>query len=73
MPIYNYECQGCGNIIELIGTYEDETKYLVCRGGCSELVSSVYKRVFSPSKNFSLKGRCWAKDGYSKEHKKDRK
>ena len=72
MPRYNYKCDNCGEIVELFGKYEETQKCLICKNCCGsyhEEQASIFKRIFSPSKNFILKGPGWGKDNYCKEKK----
>jgi putative FmdB family regulatory protein len=61
MPKYDYKCLSCGNILELSGGYDEVEKYVICNG-----IRSKYRRIFSPPRNFILKGEGWAKDNYDK-------
>ena len=61
MPIYEYECVGCGRRKE--NFQKDRDEHLIYCMGCQEMM----RRVMSPS-NFHLKGTCWAKDGYTMQH-----
>ena len=67
MPIYEYECQKCGERIEVMQRISEDPlkkcptetckdKKKVCGGELKKLISST---------SFSLKGGGWAKDGYS--------
>ena len=58
MPMYEYECPKCHLTKEEIVRNADEE---VQCPECGELM----KRMVAKS-NFALKGRGWAKDGYSK-------
>lgn len=57
MPIYEYRCEKCGNKFEKIAKYDDVVSCEIC--------GYVTKKV-PPLSNFQLKGKGWAKDGYSK-------
>lgn len=61
MPIFDYRCVNCGKIVERFVRNKDE-KYAACVK-CGEIE---FKRVFSPSKAFILKGNCWEKDNYER-------
>lgn len=73
MPIYVYQCPSCKKTVEVIRkitdpekapTCEDcESHPITCPDGCSD--GPEMERVITPS-TFVLKGRGWAKDGYSK-------
>ena len=67
MPIYEYECQKCGERIEVMQRMSEDPleecskkptkgKKKACGGELKKLISST---------SFSLKGGGWAKDGYS--------
>ncbi len=54
MPIYDYECQLCGEVTEVIQRHMDPPPKC-----CGRLTK---KKVSKTS--FSLKGKGWASDGY---------
>lgn len=58
MPIYEYQCEKCENAFEVIQKFSDDplTDCKECGGELKKLVSAG---------SFHLKGRGWAKDGYS--------
>lgn len=58
MPVYEFKCEKCGKITELI-TILSEPDTIVCL--CGEQA----KRIISIT-NFILKGNGWGKDGYNK-------
>lgn len=60
MPIYVYECPKCHRTVELNQGLKNRIAPLCCEKDCNIEMD----RVISKS-NFSLKGNCWAKDGYS--------
>lgn len=61
MPIYEYECQQCGTIVEIFQKInEDKLTERECE--CCQSVQPVKKII--TSMNFILAGRGWAKDGY---------
>ncbi len=73
---YDYKCEDCGYIQEFITPFVDLTVLLEeycpkCMAIGNESVS-VFTRIFSPSRNFILKGGGWAKDNYSKQSKKEK-
>ena len=59
MPIYEYECDKCGEKIEVV-QYVNEPPLEKCKSCGGKL-----KKLISHSK-FILKGSCWANDGYTK-------
>ena len=65
MPIYEFVCPECGKTVEkMVLTLDDPVlKDLRC-----SLCGSRVERVLSVT-GFILKGRGWAKDGYSGEKK----
>lgn len=69
MPRYNYKCQDCGHIKEFTASMHRVLLKGVYCPSCNEGVST-FVRIFSPSTNFILKGKRWAKDGYSEQPKK---
>ncbi|MCB2181404.1 MAG: zinc ribbon domain-containing protein [Desulfobulbaceae bacterium] len=58
MPIYEYECQKCGNVTEAWQSMSDAplTTCSDCQGELKKLISS---------SSFQLKGGGWYADGYS--------
>ena len=63
MPTYVYECPKCHRQVELVRSIkEDSTEPLCCEEDCGGL--EMFK-VIQPAA-FHLKGKGWAKDGYSK-------
>lgn len=64
MPTYVYECPECKTPTE-IQTYLEERDETVVT--CEHKDGKIYRkvRVIAPT-SFILKGRGWAKDGYSK-------
>lgn len=63
MPIYEYECAGCERIQEMIYKIADskDTDFLWCNH-CEKSILH-FKRISKTS--FQLKGKGWAKDGYT--------
>jgi len=72
MPIYDFECSDCGNIVERKAGYDDIELNLICNqcfGSYHEnRIHSVFKRKISKS-NIIFKGDGWAKDNYCKKEK----
>ena len=60
MPIYEYECTGCGDTFELLQPVAERDNVGLCCH-CDEIV----ERKVSDC-NFKLSGLGWAKDGYCK-------
>ena len=58
MPVYEYECQGCGKVLEVQQKIADAP--LAC---CPECNGEVRKLVSMSS--FQLKGGGWYADGYA--------
>lgn len=58
MPIYEYECQACGQRVEKLQKVGDPPprKCPACKGSLKKLISQT---------SFHLKGGGWYKDGYS--------
>lgn len=58
MPIYEYQCVDCEKVFEKIQKFSDKplTECEECGGELKKLISAGA---------FHLKGRGWAKDGYS--------
>jgi len=66
MPIYEYQCEKCEDAFEAIQKFSDEplTECKECGGKLKKLISSG---------SFHLKGRGWAKDGYTGRKPKTKK
>jgi putative FmdB family regulatory protein len=64
MPIYEYECESCGQVLESIVSFSITEITCDCGGTAKKIVSK---------SNFTLKGKGWAKDGYSKDNSKKNK
>ena len=62
MPIYEYECQSCGNIIEKIHKMSEKYNILFCEK-CGKKVKV---RKLVSNCRFKLEGGGWSSDGYSK-------
>jgi putative FmdB family regulatory protein len=65
MPYYVYKCDKCGHELETIHKMNEKPEIV-----CIKCKSTMYKSI-QPT-TFSLKGECWAKDGYQ-PHTKIRK
>lgn len=57
MPIYEYQCQECGHIIEVLNGVPASKKCGRCTGIIQKIISQG---------TFQLKGPGWYSDGYSK-------
>lgn len=59
MPIYEYKCKSCGDVVEIIARVGDRplTKCRKCSGRMEKLVSRAA---------FILKGGGWFNEGYNK-------
>lgn len=56
MPLYEYECQHCGVMVELLRSFNQRTP------DCEECKKPMKKLISLTS--FSLQGDGWAKDNY---------
>lgn len=69
MPVYVYECSGCGLQREDFRTLEEMEKFghTIIQKGCpkNKRHFHYFKRIITPT-SFILKGSGWAKDGYQK-------
>jgi len=63
MPLYEYQCNKCNNIIEEFHKHTDIINKLFCKT-CNNYCS--VKKIISKS-TFKLEGEGWGKDGYSKQ------
>lgn len=65
MPIYEYKCQKCGNLLEIIQKFNDKplTKCGKCGGELKKMISNT---------SFVLKGTGWYKTDYASKPKKDK-
>ena len=61
MPIYEYICSECNKEMSIIQKFDDPAPSCFCKEGDPP----VMKRVLSKG-GFILKGKGWARDGYSK-------
>jgi len=57
MPIYEYECSDCGNLIEVIQKVDARAP-----GRCDKCSGKLKKKISRAS--FQLKGGGWYSDGY---------
>lgn len=64
MPIYEYKCNTCDEIIEEIQKFSDPPLEVCSCGGALE------RLIGTPSIHF--KGECWANDGYSSSKRSDK-
>ena len=60
MPLYIFECRGCGRIAEVLQKFGDNWP------DCTECCKQMNKKVALTS--FTLKGDGWAKDNYGLKH-----
>ena len=58
MPLYEFGCEECGQVVEALQKYDDPAP------GC-EQCSTDMKRLISRT-SFTLKGDGWARDSYGK-------
>lgn len=63
MPTYEFQCVKCRKVIEMQRSIKDNTTPLCMEVGCDG--QQEMEQIISKS-SFSLKGSCWASDGYSK-------
>jgi putative FmdB family regulatory protein len=59
MPIYDYKCPNCNQIIEVLRN--DDGLPQICEECQVEM-----ERLISVGTSFTLKGRGWSKDSYNK-------
>jgi putative FmdB family regulatory protein len=59
VPLYDYTCGDCGHQAEFLEAPDYP------RRDCPKCGHAMRRRV--PTSNFALKGKGWAKDGYSKK------
>ena len=64
MPIYEYSCEKCGNVIERIQKFSDPplTEHADCGGALTKLISQ---------SSFQLKGDGWYVTDYARKDKKE--
>ena len=63
MPMYEFECRGCGHKLEAMQKYEDKPLRT-----CPECKKRKLKKLISPS-HFNLKGGGWYKGGFRGKQK----
>ncbi|MBU0728374.1 MAG: zinc ribbon domain-containing protein [Proteobacteria bacterium] len=65
MPLYEYQCQSCENVIEILQSISDEPETTCpdCSGDLKKLISM---------SSFQLKGGGWYSEGYSSAPKNGR-
>lgn len=61
MPTYVFKCSSCSKELEIIRSISDDTDVFCSNQDCK---NSKMEKVIQAS-SFVLKGRGWAKDGYS--------
>lgn len=66
MPLYEYMCEECSTVIEVMQKLNDD-KLEECE--CPECQSIKPVKKIITSMNFKLVGRGWAKDGYVDTYK----
>ncbi len=62
MPLYEYQCCKCKNVIEEFHSINNIKETINCKCGYTA------KRIISKT-SFILNGKGWAADGYTKENK----
>lgn len=62
MPVYEYECEKCKQVLEIIQKFSDQPKTVHdnCGGNLTKLISKT---------SFQLKGQGWYKTDYPKNSK----
>jgi putative FmdB family regulatory protein len=73
MPIYDYRCPVCGNVVEDWGDYNEAMKAKQCNSSvCKGEQQCFVRTIAGNAPAIILKGDCWEKDGYSgKSNKKE--
>jgi putative FmdB family regulatory protein len=62
MPIYEYQCRACGEVVTAIRPVSERDRVASCKvHGTASMVRKV------SASNFALKGGGWYRDGYSKK------
>ena len=61
MPLYTYQCYGCGKVQEVMRSVKDRDKSIACNH-----CMCASDRIIDLAA-FQLKGGGWYKDGYSKK------
>lgn len=60
MPIYEFKCVRCGEIIEKLFKKSNNIRKIRCKK-CNVKADRIIEQ-----NTFQLKGKCWATDGYTK-------
>ncbi len=60
MPLYEYQCPKCHNVVELQKKIDDDSLPICCEENCNVEM----QKLVSVS-SFQLSGHGWYKDGYS--------
>ena len=60
MPLYEYKCQHCGHVVEVLQKIDEDAPPCA---ECSSEPQNMAKLVSTP--NFHLRGGGWASDGYA--------
>ena len=68
MPIFDYGCEECGNVQEVITTSISQVPVLKCGKCGNENLTKLMPNNFG----FDLKGEGWAHDGYTYTYTKPR-
>ena len=63
MPLYDFECEDCGYIEEILTSSAGATEIVLTCPNCEK---EIMKRKIGLS-SFQLKGGGWYKDGYTKK------
>ena len=66
MPLYDFECEDCGYIEEILTSFAGATEIVLTCPNCEK---EIMKRKIGLS-SFQLKGGGWYKDGYTKKPQK---
>lgn len=69
MPIYEYECEKCGVVFEIMQAMKAKPLKTCMGAGCSEKANGKVKRLISKS-GFVLKGSGWYASDYPSEDRK---
>jgi len=67
MPIYEYECDTCGFVVEEFFPVIPLEVPSHLDKSCDRCMGKSFRKTIS-APNFHLKGTCWAKDGYSMQY-----
>lgn len=65
MPIYDFECENCDKITEVLCKVDNKDNPIKCPA-CSGMMN----RIEVQQSTFQLKGSGWYSDGYEKKEKK---